>query len=280
MVARKIASALVALAILGIFLLPKLARGQTGIIVNNADSVLTLDTTASQSLEDITRPVSPRNVAQYADSTWHYNLADIPSTLQLLVEDVTPRNVAQYADSTQNYNLSEMPAALQALVAIVTPGNVVQYADSIGRYNLATIPVALQSLVKTVTPRNVVQYTDSTITYALGYPLALMGDSSPPKISTISDHSVGDGAVTITWTTDEFADSVVVYGTKSGAYILSASDSLFVKQHVITLTQLAADTTYYYKTRSTDQSKNTAQSAENDFMLQSQKYLYLPVVLK
>lgn len=247
--AKKIAIAFIALALLGMFFLPNLARGQTGIVVNNADSVLTLDTIPSQDLENTS-------------------------------SSVTPRNVVQYADSIRDFDLAAMPSALQTLANTVTPRNVVQYSDSIRDFNLATVPAALQSLVNTVTPRNVVQYSDSIATYALGYPLTLMNDTAPPQIDTVADNTISGNTVVITWNTDEFADSTVVYGTQSGSYPLSVSNTLLVKRHAITLTQLSAETTYFYQTQSTDRSGNTAHSSEYSLEVQTQKFIYLPLILK
>ena len=189
-------------------------------------------------------------------------------------------SIVRSADSIKDYDLAAMPAALQSLANIVTPRNVVQYSDSIKDYDLAAMPAALQALANIVTPRNVVQYSDSIETYALGYPLPLMNDSTAPQISTVGDSTISGDAVMITWTTDEFADSEVVYGEQSGTYPLSVGDTLLVKQHAITLTQLSADTTYYYQTRSTDRSGNTAHSIEYSFEVQTQKFVYLPLILK
>lgn len=82
-------------------------------------------------------------------------------------------------------------------------------------------------------------------------------DSTPPVISSVQVSSITDSKATITWTTDEQADSLVRYGTvtppSSTAY---ASNP--VTNHSITLTGLSASTTYYYEVQSTDSSGNPA----------------------
>jgi hypothetical protein len=71
---------------------------------------------------------------------------------------------------------------------------------------------------------------------------------------------------TVTWTTDEPADSQVEYGTASGNYSNSSPlDETDVTSHSVTLSGLAASTTYYYRVKSRDPSGNLATSAEQTF---------------
>ena len=80
--------------------------------------------------------------------------------------------------------------------------------------------------------------------------------------------------------TDEFADSKVMYGTSSGSYPETVSDPLFVKEHTIVLPDILLDTPYYYKVRCTDLSANTGTSAEQEFTLTLEKYIFLPLLQK
>jgi len=90
-------------------------------------------------------------------------------------------------------------------------------------------------------------------------------DSTPPFISKIGVIPVNAISVTITWQTNEFADSLVKYGTQSGNYIYQVYDSTFTTTHSITLTNLQPNTTYYFVANSTDASGNSAESAEYSF---------------
>ena len=67
---------------------------------------------------------------------------------------------------------------------------------------------------------------------------------------------------TITWDTDEPADSVVNYGITT-ALGNTESDSSLVTNHQIYLNGLLSDTTYYYEVQSTDASENTATDDNN-----------------
>ena len=83
----------------------------------------------------------------------------------------------------------------------------------------------------------------------------------------------------ITWATDEFATSTVLYGTQPGVYSQTVSDPLYTKQHSITLTGLPPGTMpYYYVVRSTDRSGNTATSSEYTF--NTQPFVYLPLIMR
>ena len=92
-----------------------------------------------------------------------------------------------------------------------------------------------------------------------------MGDTIPPEIADISVINLANNSAKVTWITDEFADSMLKYGMNSTAYTELSIDELFVKEHVVTLTGLSQDTTYYFVVNNTDQSGNTAESSEYSF---------------
>jgi beta-lactamase superfamily II metal-dependent hydrolase len=90
-------------------------------------------------------------------------------------------------------------------------------------------------------------------------------DTTPPVISDVQATSITQDSAVIQWTTDEASDSVVEYGTSSGNYTHSSSDSAMVTAHAVSLSGLTASTTYYYRVKSTDASNNTATSTEYQF---------------
>ena len=70
----------------------------------------------------------------------------------------------------------------------------------------------------------------------------------------------------IQWVTDRGSDSSVLLGTKSGEYSASEiSNSDQVSAHKITLDNLVAGTTYYFKVKWTDVDSNTGESQESSF---------------
>jgi parallel beta-helix repeat protein len=80
-------------------------------------------------------------------------------------------------------------------------------------------------------------------------------DCYPPEITGTQVTDIGDIKSTMTWDTDEPADSCVQYGT-SVPPLLSACDTSLVTDHTINLTGLSPDTTYYFATVSTDRAGN------------------------
>lgn len=58
-------------------------------------------------------------------------------------------------------------------------------------------------------------------------------DQKAPNITNINISLASSTSATISWTTDEKADSVVEYGLQEGKYFLSARDTAFVTSHVL-----------------------------------------------
>lgn len=87
-------------------------------------------------------------------------------------------------------------------------------------------------------------------------------DITPPSISNIQIAALTDSQATITWQTDEPADSAIAYGP-SGAYEDGVVvDISLVTTHSLDLTGLLASTQYHYEVRSTDSSGNNSNSGD------------------
>ena len=239
--ARKIFPLLALAALIAILALP--AHGQTGIIVNNADAIRQEGVSLDSDLGGVTGSVGPRIVLQYANTMRQERVAAPPGALQTLFGQVPARIILQYANTVRQER-------------VVTP------------------PAGLQTLFGQVAPRIILQYANTSRQVMLAYPVALIGDTVPPRISNVQAQSVG-GGVKVTWTTDEFATSEVRYGTAPGAYTHTVSDPLFEKNHSLTLTGLAAGRTYYFVVRGADRSGNQAQSGEHQIKAQVKTYLPL-----
>ena len=106
-------------------------------------------------------------------------------------------------------------------------------------------------------------YTDATFGDVSVVPLNAGPDTTPPVISNIQV-SVTDTTATVTWDTDEAADSRVDYGLTSG-YGSSESSSGLVTSHSLTLTGLSPDTLHHYQVTSVDGSGNSASSSDLTF---------------
>lgn len=86
-----------------------------------------------------------------------------------------------------------------------------------------------------------------------------------PIIYNVHDENVTRTSADIAWSTNEAATSVVRYGTASGSYPYTASNSSLVVNHEISLSGLTAFTTYYYIVESTDATNHTGYSQEYSF---------------
>jgi hypothetical protein len=218
-------------------------------IIQNADEVNTLSFTSSSTVSNLLAQVSPRIMFQHAQANRYITLTSVPSALNNLLAQMTPRIVFQHAQANRHIGLTRVPGELNTLLAQILP-------------------------------RFILQHARANSVLALGYPLTLIGDTTPPQITQIAVAMQGVESAVVTWTTNEFADSTVRCGTASGSYTMTFSDPLYVKQHAVTLTGLTAGTKYFCRARSTDLSGNTTQSSEFNFEQVEEMSVYLPLVLR
>ncbi|MBI5566379.1 MAG: fibronectin type III domain-containing protein [Chloroflexi bacterium] len=157
---------------------------------------------------------------------------------------------------------------------------VVQFGEGLRYMALPTnVPVALQTLMNDVSAHPQFQFVESNRAIGLSYPAAIIDDTAAPQVTAIGATPTGDGSTaTLTWTTDEFADSAVDYGSLSGNYTQIVTDSLYAKTHRVTLNGLTPQATYYYRVRSVDRDGNVTESAESHFAAIPVQYIYLPSI--
>jgi hypothetical protein len=258
-----------------VLLLTLPAHGQTGIIVNNADTVREEGVSLDAGLSSITGSVSPHVVLQYANTKREERIAVPPTDLQALFAQVPARVVLQYANTKREERIAVPPADLQALFVQVSARVILQYANTMRQAALAAPPGELRTLFGQVADRIILQYANTNRQVTLAYPVALIGDTVPPQIRDVRTQNVA-GGVKVTWTTDEFATSAVRYGAAPGTYTQTAADPLFDKSHSLTLTGLTAGRTYYFVVRGADRSGNQAISGE--YQVRTLGKMYLPMI--
>jgi len=88
-------------------------------------------------------------------------------------------------------------------------------------------------------------------------------DTTPPVISNVTAENLTTTSATISWQTDEAADSQVEYGLTTSYGISTPLDVNLVTSHSVILSGLQANTIYHYRVKSKDASGNLAIS--NDF---------------
>ncbi len=74
----------------------------------------------------------------------------------------------------------------------------------------------------------------------------------PTTIGSVATSNVTNTAATVTWTTNNPADSQVEYGTTTGYGTMTTQDATLVIAHSQTLTGLTPNTPYHYRVRSRD----------------------------
>jgi hypothetical protein len=90
------------------------------------------------------------------------------------------------------------------------------------------------------------------------------GDTTPPALSATAAVPAMNGA-TVTWTTDEAADSQVDYGTTTSYGSSSTLAAAMVMAHSVDLAGLSAATVYHYRVKSRDGAGNLATGADLSF---------------
>jgi lysophospholipase L1-like esterase len=98
-------------------------------------------------------------------------------------------------------------------------------------------------------------------------------DDTPPTISGVQSSSLSSASATISWNTDEAADTRVEYGLTTAYGNASPQDASLVTNHTAGLTGLAANTTYHYRVHSRDAAGNLATSGDFSFATNSQSIL-------
>jgi hypothetical protein len=92
--------------------------------------------------------------------------------------------------------------------------------------------------------------------------IAAPASASPLTITNVSSGNITQTTATITWTTDQLANSTVNYWNDFPPG-LTATDSAFVLDHTVNLTGLTPNTTYFYEVSSTNEAGNETQVDNN-----------------
>ncbi|MCX6666441.1 MAG: PKD domain-containing protein, partial [Euryarchaeota archaeon] len=94
-------------------------------------------------------------------------------------------------------------------------------------------------------------------------------DTYAPEITAVNAGSITTSSATITWTTEQAANSTVEYGL-TNSYGTSTADATFSTSHSVALpSNLSSGTRYHYRTVSYDQAGNRANSSDQTFTTSS-----------
>jgi hypothetical protein len=103
-------------------------------------------------------------------------------------------------------------------------------------------------------------------------------DTTPPNISNIKSSNISQSSATISWATNEPADSQVEYGTTPSFGSLTQVDSNLATSHNVGLSGLTPNKMYYYRVRSRDAAGNLAVSSGRTFATASSIDITPPVI--
>ena len=110
-----------------------------------------------------------------------------------------------------------------------------------------------------------VQFQDAAGNWSPSFTDTIVVDSTAPTISAVSASNVTNSSAAITWTTNEAATSQVEYGPTTSLGSLSPLDAALVTSHRVTIAQLSASTTYFYRVRSKDAAGNERVGSQGTF---------------
>lgn len=97
------------------------------------------------------------------------------------------------------------------------------------------------------------------------YTFTTAPDTTAPVISTVAAGSITQSGATISWTTNEPADSQVDYGTTTSYGSSTTLNTSLVTSHSQAVSGLTANTLYHYRVKSKDAGNNLATSADYTF---------------
>ena len=100
--------------------------------------------------------------------------------------------------------------------------------------------------------------TDDNAAAGYTFTTNVSADTTPPVITDVSSQGISLTGATIHWTTNELANSFVLYGTTTGTELSSGSLATYGTDHSVVLSGLSQNVKYYFKVQSADASGNIA----------------------
>ncbi|MDH4143781.1 MAG: DUF1349 domain-containing protein [Acidimicrobiia bacterium] len=128
------------------------------------------------------------------------------------------------------------------------------------RFSLGLVDAVDHATVTTAVERGLLPPT-----VTLGTAESNVVDTTPPVIAAVAVDQTATDAVTVTWSTDEPADSTVSSGPSTAYEHGAVGDPALSFDHSLLVDGLACETEYHFQVGSTDASGNTAAAADSTF---------------
>lgn len=90
-------------------------------------------------------------------------------------------------------------------------------------------------------------------------------DTMPPVVSEVTVSNMTTSSVTLSWKTDEVANGYVEYGTTPDYGSQTPLSADFAEHHSVTISGLAAGTSYHYRIVANDAALNTFETPDENF---------------
>lgn len=194
------------------------------------------------------------------------NCANPPDTTKPTVSITSPADGATISSTTTVTATASDDVAVQKVEFYVD--GTLKATDTTASYTYSFNPASFSVGSHTI---YAIAYDTSNNTQTSTTITVNVADTTPPSISAVTAGSITQTGATITWTTNEAADSQVKYGTTSsyGSQTTVSDTTTRVTSHSVTITGLTAGTTYHYQVVSKDASSNSTSSADATFTTQS-----------
>lgn len=192
------------------------------------------------------------------------NCANPPDTTPPIVSITSPANNATIS-ATTNITASASDDTAVTKVEFYVDGTL-RATDTSSPYTYSFNPASFSVGTHQLTAR---AYDAAGLSTTSSIVNVTVPDTTPPVISAVSASSVTQTSATVTWTTNEAADSQVKYGTTTAYGSTTTLNTAKVTTHSVSLTGLTAGTTYHYQVVSKDAANNSTSSSDATFTTQA-----------
>jgi phosphodiesterase/alkaline phosphatase D-like protein len=203
------------------------------------------DNTATSSDNTFTTPAPPDTTAPTLSGITAGNLTPSSATVSWTTNELSDAQI-QYGTTTAYGSATSLNSALTL-------------SHSQGLTGLSASTLYHYRVLSKDAAGNLAASGDNTFT------TSAPPDTTPPILSAIAAENLTSNSVTVSWTTNEPADTQVQFGTTTSYGSTTSLNSALTTSHSQNFTGLTASTTYHFRVLSKDASGNLAVSGDNTF---------------
>lgn len=238
----------------------------TGLVTSHSQGVSGLEPSTKYFFKVKSRDASG-NLRDAED--FDFTTTDAADTIAPLISNISVSNItetsvtiswttSESSDTQIEYGLNTSYGNLTSLDTALT----ISHSQFINSLSASTI-YHYRVISKDASGNKVVS---SDFTFTTATPPA---DTVSPVISNVQATNISTDSATITWSTDEAADTRVEYGLTTSYGSLTAIDTSLITSHSQVLNGLQSLTIYHYRVKSKDVSGNESVSTDRTFTTQA-----------